>query len=393
MKKVALVLDGLGIGGIERVAADYSKILKSLGYDVTVVNLVPNKKEMAINFSDNSRFINFNFSKLEAPEQYAQFIKRGWWGRYLYPIMFTVLKLWIFLKRIYFKLRYHESEYDVVISFASHFNDLTFVAENFIRAKKRVSWSHGALYGYGLISDGYLNLYNKIHNLIVLVDDAQKETLTYNRQLDLNISKLYNPTYFTRNISEPKVERIKQKYGRYLLMVARFSYPHKDHYTVIKAFKKISETDENISLMLIGDGPDFEKIQQYAKNLGEEVYKRIFFMGALSDVKEYYAAAEILVHASVAGEGLPTVIIEALSQGVPVVSTDSKVGPREILGNDKYGLLTEVENSDEMADKVLKLLTNRSLYDKYAKYGLKRVRDFAPDAIKIKLQNILERLE
>lgn len=393
MKKVALVLDGLGIGGIERVAADYSKIFENLGYEVTVINLAPKQVEMKSQFSIKSKFINFSFSRKEAPEQYAQFVKRYWWGRYLYPIIFTILQVWIVLKKIFFKLKYRLGKYDIVISFASHFNDLTFVANNFVKADKKLSWLHGALYGYALISDGYLNLYNKIHNLIVLVDDAQKETLIYNRQLNLNINKLYNPTYFTNGVSKERVRELRDRYGNYLLMVARFSYPHKDHYTVIKAFSKIVKTVSDINLVLVGDGPEMEKVRKYTANFGKKVSEKVYFVGATNDVKEYYAAAKILVHASVAGEGLPTVILEALSQSIPVVSTDSKVGPREILGNNEYGLLSEVENPDDMAKKVISLLSDNELYKQYVEFGNERIKDFYPQVIENRLLNILKSLD
>lgn len=393
MKKVALVLDGLGIGGIERVAADYSKIFENLGYEVTVINLAPKQVEMKSQFSIKSKFINFSFSRKEAPEQYAQFVKRYWWGRYLYPVIFTILQVWIVLKKIFFKLKYRLGKYDIVISFASHFNDLTFVANNFVKADKKLSWLHGALYGYALISDGYLNLYNKIHNLIVLVDDAQKETLIYNRQLNLNINKLYNPTYFTNGVSKERVRELRDRYGNYLLMVARFSYPHKDHYTVIKAFSKIVKTVSDINLVLVGDGPEMEKVRKYTANFGKKVSEKVYFVGATNDVKEYYAAAKILVHASVAGEGLPTVILEALSQSIPVVSTDSKVGPREILGNNEYGLLSEVENPDDMAKKVISLLSNNELYKQYVEFGNERIKDFYPQVIENRLLNILKSLD
>lgn len=393
MKKVALVLDGLGIGGIERVAADYSKIFENLGYEVTVINLAPKQVEMKSQFSIKSKFINFSFSRKEAPEQYAQFVKRYWWGRYLYPVIFTILQVWIVLKKIFFKLKYRLGKYDIVISFASHFNDLTFVANNFVKADKKLSWLHGALYGYALISDGYLNLYNKIHNLIVLVDDAQKETLIYNRQLNLNINKLYNPTYFTNGVSKERVRELRDRYGNYLLMVARFSYPHKDHYTVIKAFSKIVKTVSDINLVLVGDGPEMEKVRKYTADFGKKVSEKVYFVGATNDVKEYYAAAKILVHASVAGEGLPTVILEALSQSIPVVSTDSKVGPREILGNNEYGLLSEVENPDDMAKKVISLLSDNELYKQYVEFGNERIKDFYPQVIENRLLNILKSLD
>lgn len=54
--KIAIVFDGLQIGGIERVGADYARILSELGHDVTVVNLVPNLKEMEKEFPKDCKF-------------------------------------------------------------------------------------------------------------------------------------------------------------------------------------------------------------------------------------------------------------------------------------------------------------------------------------------------
>ena len=95
------------------------------------------------------------------------------------------------------------------------------------------------------------------------------------------------------------------------------------------------------------------------------------------------------MHASVAGEGLPTVILEALAQSIPVVSTDSKVGPREILGNNEYGLLSKVKDYKDMSNKIRLLLEDEKLYEKYKKLGEKRANDFRPNVIREKLNKIL----
>lgn len=392
MKKLALVLDGVGIGGIEKVASSYVKIFRTLGYDVTVINLNPKKQEMLESFPNNIAFINFGLSRKESPEQYAQLVKHGWWGKFVYPILYIVLSLWITIKKIAFKIKYRNPNFDLVISFASHFNDLTFVSRNYVRARKKMSWSHGAIYSYALISDGYLNLYNRIKNIVVLVDDAQQELLTYNKNLKLNVHKIYNPVYFDATQSTSRETEIESKFGTFLLMVARFSYPHKDHYTVIKAFKEVVKQHPDVDLVLVGDGPELDKVKQFAESLGEDVSRKIHFIGATKDVTSYYRSAKILLHASVAGEGLPTVILEALSNGLPVISTDSKVGPREILGNDEYGLLSKVQNSVDMASKINLLLENEDLYLKYCNLGKMRIKEFTPDKITEKLNYALKSL-
>lgn len=390
--KVTFVVDGLQIGGIERVCCDYSKLFLNLGWEVNVINLRPNLRELESEFPSKCSIYHVNYSRRLAPEQYAQFIKRYAVGRYIYPIVFAVLSIINVIYKPFLKLTHKElrDKQDLVIAFSSHFNDLTFVSDNYVSSKHKMCWLHGALYGYLLISDGFINLYNKIKNLVVLVDDAQEEVLTTNKQLHLNIHKLYNPTFISnRSVDEHRVNELKEKYGKYLLMVSRFEYPHKDQFTVVKAFQILrNKYLDNVDLVFVGDGPDQERVVEEANSLGG-ISKHIHFEGARMDVQNYYSSATVLVHASVAGEGLPTVQLEAMAYDLPQVVTDSKVGPREILEDNKYGLLCKVQDPEDMAEKIHMLLNDDTLYSNYQIVGKERLKDFLPDTIQSKLKDIV----
>ncbi|KRO21956.1 hypothetical protein IV88_GL001328 [Pediococcus argentinicus] len=282
----------------------------------------------------------------------------------------------------------------MAIAFSGHFNDLTFVSNDFVSANKKMGWLHGALYEYVLISDGYLNLYKKIKNLIVLVSDGQKEVLTYHNYVKLNVNKLYNPTFMeNQKLNVEEVKNLRSNYGPYLLMVARFSYPHKDHYTVINALEILNKKfNKYPNLVFVGTGPEEEKVKKFVEQKSNNIASKIFFLGNQTDMKKYYAGATMLVHASVTGEGLPTVMIEALANDLPMVVTDSKVGPREILGDNKFGLLSEVENPDDMAEKINELLSNSTKYEEYKNTSKLRLEDFKPHKIEIQLEHIIENL-
>ena len=391
--KVALVLDGLQVGGIERVCLDYCKILLSLNYEVTIFNLRPKLNELKKEVPASVHIVNLPFFTYLAPEKYAKLIKRNFMGKLIYFFAYMFFSILVFLYKLYCKIRYKEcrSKYNFLIAFSSHFNDLTFVSQRFVKTKHTIAWVHGALYSYLLLSDGYVNLYNKIKNLVVLVDDAQEEALAYNTNLHLNIYKLYNPTSVNlRKIDDRKVKEIKKKYGDFFLMVSRFQYPHKDQPTVIKAFENlITKYGAKINLVFIGDGPDKAKSEQVVKKLPMDVRKRIYFLGTKLDVQDYYAAAYALVDASIAGEGLPTVMIEAMNYRLPEIVTDSKTGPREILGDSQFGLLCKVNDPEDMSAKMYKLLQNKTLYRNLQNLECQRVRDFYPQRIKEKLKNIL----
>lgn len=388
--KIAMVFDGLGFGGIERVGIDYVKLLQKLGHSVDVYNLVPNLNDMEHEFPSECKIIHHKFSNLIAPETYSYGVKKWWWGKYAYPIVHLGLSAYLCCIRFFTKHR--KVKYDITIAFSGHMNDLTFVAKNFLITKKKICWLHGALYGYMIAATGFFALYQQIKNLVVLVNDAQEFVFSYNKFLKLNITKMYNPTFITdRVIDEKVVAKLKEKNGDSLLMVARFAYPHKDHYTVVNTVKILNEKyGKNIKAVFVGDGPEKENVKEYCHKMGVSDY--IVFTGSRSDVQNYYAASHILIHASVAGEGLPTVILEAMSFGKPMVVTDSKVGPREILGNDEYGLLCKIKDPEDMAQKVVRLLEDKQLYQHYQKQGYKRIEDFKPEVISKQLEKLLSNL-
>ena len=181
-------------------------------------------------------------------------------------------------------------------------------------------WLHGALYSYLLISDGYYRLYNRIKNLVVLVSDAQEEVLAYNKSLYVNINKLYNPTFIKeRKIDRNHVQQLINEYGKFVLMVSRFEYPHKDQFTVAKMLKIVREKyGENLDLVFVGNGPNEDDVKELVASFPEDIQKHIHFEGSRLDVHDYYNAAFALVHASVAGEGLPTIMLEALTYSLPI---------------------------------------------------------------------------
>ena len=392
--KVALVLDDLQVGGIERVCLDYCKLFLNLGYKVTVFNLHPKLNQLEKEIPQGVNVVNIPFSIWVTPERYTKLIKRNYIFRIAYIFIYFLLSILDFFYKIFCKTVYKEcrEQFDYVISFSSHFNDLTFVADHFVRSKNYMSWCHGAIYSYLLMSDGFINLYNRIKNIVVLVDDAQEEALSYNKNLKLNIYKLYNPSFVkNRPIDDEKVNRLKEKYGKYLLMVSRFQYPHKDQFTVIKAFNILIKKNKiDSSLLFIGDGPDRKKAENLANSLDPDVRKRIHFLGTKLDVQNYYTAAFALVHASVAGEGLPTIMIEAMNYNLPEVVTDSKTGPREILGDSQYGLLCKVKDPKDMSEKIYRLYTNPDLYKHFQILENERAKDFSPNHIEKKLKSILQ---
>ena len=83
--RIALVFDGLGVGGIERVGIHYSKLLHKMGHKVYIYNLKPECKEMEKMFSIDSEIFHYKVPRFLLPDYYMLMVKRWRWGKYLYP--------------------------------------------------------------------------------------------------------------------------------------------------------------------------------------------------------------------------------------------------------------------------------------------------------------------
>lgn len=105
-------------------------------------------------------------------------------------------------------------------------------------------------------------------------------------------------------------------------------------------------------------------------------------------MQDYYSSAFMMVHSS-EFEGLGMVCVEALYFHLPIVATDCPTGPREILGNNDFGLLCKVHNATDMAKQINLLIEDEKLYNYYKQESSKRTQAFMAETIKSRLLYIL----
>ncbi|ABW26064.1 glycosyl transferase, group 1 [Acaryochloris marina MBIC11017] len=135
--------------------------------------------------------------------------------------------------------------------------------------------------------------------------------------------------------------------------------PQKDFPTLIRAFARVRK-QLSCRLVILGWGPDLEKLKEFTAEMG--VQDDVDLMGYVDNPYPYMARAQVFTLSS-AWEGLPTVLIEALALGKPVVSTDCPSGPREILQGGKYGALTPVGDDVALAAAIGDVLGQQSQSD------------------------------
>lgn len=137
-----------------------------------------------------------------------------------------------------------------------------------------------------------------------------------------------------------------------ILTAGRLLIRQKDQPTLFKAFAEVLKFRAG-RLILLGEGPDRFKLIALARQLG--IYESIDFVGFQPNPFAYMRKARAFVLSSIY-EGLPTVLIEAMACGTPVVSTDCPAGPREILEDGKWGYLVPVGDWQGLAHAILATL-------------------------------------
>lgn len=129
----------------------------------------------------------------------------------------------------------------------------------------------------------------------------------------------------------------------------------KDYPTLLLAVKQVIETGEDVSLLILGTGPLQQALEEQRRVL--QLEDQVHFGGFVADPGPFYRAAGLFILSS-AWEGFGNVIVEAMAAGIPVVSTDCRSGPAEILENGRYGRLVPVGDAQALAAAILASLVS-----------------------------------
>lgn len=138
-----------------------------------------------------------------------------------------------------------------------------------------------------------------------------------------------------------------------VLFIARFT-SHKQPLGLLKAFAKAFQQNNNLHLLMVGDGD--EKAAALQMVTEENIQDAVTFQSFRQDVPDVLAAADIFVLPSL-WEGLPIGLLEALAMGKAVIATNVD-GTSEIIEHQKNGLLIETKNLVEDLTKALVLLAS-----------------------------------
>ena len=167
------------------------------------------------------------------------------------------------------------------------------------------------------------------------------------------------------------------------IMVATLE-PHKDHETLLKAWKILEDRGISAELKLAGDGSLRNKLEELAAQLK---LRRVVFLGSRSDIPGLLAQSKVFVFSTTPQEGFGTVLVEAIAAGCIIVASDVPAC-REVLDNGNYGMLVAPANPEKMAD-ALAIALNDELREEVRRKRQEYLEQFTPSSMMKKYLQIV----
>jgi len=224
------------------------------------------------------------------------------------------------------------------------------------------------------------NLFNKA-DLIISNSIGVKEDLNTLLTIDTRHIAIPNPIDITKvEALSDSTQGINQELDPsidYIISVGRL-IPLKRNKDLLLAFSKIYKQLDNAKLLFVGEGQLKEDLIQYSEKLN--IKDKVIFLGNVDNPFYYLKKSTLFVMTSEL-EGFPNVLIEAMACGLPVVSSNCTSGPKEILGDEEYGLLYEVGDIESLCKNILTVMTDKKMQINLREQALKRVSDYSLDKI------------
>jgi len=359
-KNLSILIYSLAGGGAERVVSILSHELKEK-YNITLV-LMRNKvdydipKEIKIHFLENSNPNENGIKKL--------------------------LKLP--LLGLKYKKFCQDNSINISLAFMNRPSYVAIFSKMFgNRAKNIISerTTPSMMYGHDtLLSKMSKVLIKKLYpkaDFIIANAEGNRLDLIDNFSIDedkiITISNLFDLEKIEKLSNEPVDKIVFNKFT--FITVGRLD-KGKNHKLMIDAFSKLENS--STQLIILGEGIEREALEEQIRTL--YLTNRVFLLGFDSNPYKYFSKSNVFLFTSLY-EGFPNVLVEALSCGLPVISTDCKSGPREILAPHTdisfqlkegveitdYGFLVPINSDIALIKAMNELCQNKKNYDNVAK--------------------------
>lgn len=329
-KKIAFIVPSLRGGGAERVITNILRNINKNKFDIVLV-LIKKEGVFLSMIPENVEIVDLKSNRV----------------RYAF---FKLIKV----------INNHKP--DVILSTLGHMNLALLLIRPFLKSNPRILVREASTPSMSLLEMSKFKriifkfLYNYLYpkaDLVIAQCNEMKDDLVENFNIrGEKIQAIFNPI---------DIENIKNKRDLFnpynkdevnIIAVGRLTLA-KGFDTLIEAFEIVSKSIPTARLSILGDGELRDSLLLKAKE--KNIDNKINILGFDENPYPYYYYSDTYVLSS-RWEGFPNTLLEALACEAKVVTTACKSGPKEIIEDNKYGILVEVNNPESLAYGILKSL-------------------------------------
>lgn len=359
--KLIFVTGGLISGGAERVMSIIANGFSERGFNISIISKQRIKPFYKLNDGVKVLYPKGNIS-------YNNGFKRFFSRFALYVEIYKILKL---------------EKPDVIIPFSTSTNGSIIIISKLLGIKVIASEHSNYKFELKKPSNWFIKrlIYKMTDYLMVLTNRDEKE---YYGKFIKNIVVMPNPLPLTpvNYTNEYHREKIILAVGN----VARWNTKGFDN--LLSIFANIQNRIPEYKLVIAGGG-DPTHLKQICSELNIE--NKVEFLGEVADIEHYMQKASVFALTS-RFEGLPMVLIEAMSQGLPCVAYECFTGPSEIITNGKDGILVNDQNKEDFGQELIYLLKDKEKQLSLSKEALLKVKKYDANAILDKWELLLNKI-
>ncbi len=360
-------------GGMERILANKANYLCRKGYNITIITTdQQGRKDFFPLSSSIQRFdLKINYTATKRRNIFSTIIRHLW-------------KTHVHKKRLSQVLK--KLKADVVISmFCNEVNFLYQIRDGSVK----IAEIHFAKYfrqkygrsGFWKLADLYRDrkesrLINRYHRFIVL---TEQDRLRWGGSS--NICTIHNACTF-------HPQKLASLMEKTVLAVGRFSH-QKGFDFLIQAWNIVAFHHPDWKLRIVGDGELKEQLKGLISKL--KLDQQIELIAPTKNIETEYLNGSIFVMSS-RYEGLPMVLLEAASCGLPLISFDCPCGPAEVIQSEWNGLLVDPEQIELLAKAINRLIENPTLRLEMGKHALETAAKFSEELIMAQWMNLFDEI-
>lgn len=324
IKKIAIAIPSLAMGGAERVASELANEFVREGLDVKFILLDHNEVYYKLDEKIQVFYNDYNKDKSSYLRNKARIKKFRKWLK--------------------------DNSIEVLISFLTSSNFLSILATKNTSIKVYISERSDPNKTSIKIKIIRRFLYRYCTGAIFQTEDAKK---CFSKTVQKKSIVIKNPI---KN-DLPNWNSI-EKHNESIVTAVRLE-KSKNIPMLLKAFSKLIQTYDNYQLIIFGDGPEYNSIKDKVQELNIE--NKVVLRGKSNEWHKEAINAMMFVLTS-DYEGMSNSLLEALAMGIPSISTDHPIGgAREVIQNGENGFLVPVNDREALTNKMIELIENREL--------------------------------